>query len=185
MQCEKKGKVRVVGIEQIQIAKVEGVIPGNSSEKGVEQVKPFVIKLRIVNTKNFVEVCGGTFHRGKIAVVKDDSQRKLPEVVAMEFELLDALAKLLHLGFLRIIKKQILRTAVVQTHLAHKRSLGVVKMPALGLDVAAGFAGLFFLPFRHDVVIGGDAQKSFEQKRECLRRGLLEGQHLNEVIIHP
>src|ERR1700745_621125 len=156
MQCEKKGKVRVVGIEQIQIAKVEGVIPGNGSEKGVEQVKPFVIKLRIVNTEDFVEVCGGTFHRGKIAVVKDDSQRKLPEVVAMEFDLLDSLAKLLHLGFLRIIKKQIL-PAVVQSPLAHKRSLGVVKMPALGLDVAAGLAGLFFLPFRHDVVIGRDA----------------------------
>src|ERR1700722_3558221 len=114
VQCKKKGKVCVVGVQQIQVAKVEGLISWDCGEKRVEQVKPFVVKLGIVDTENFVEVRGGTFDRSKIAVVQDDTQGKLAKVVAVEFDFLDALAQLPHLRFLRIVEEQVLRASVIQ-----------------------------------------------------------------------
>src|ERR1700736_2133758 len=153
---KEEGEIRVVGIQQVEIAKVKSVISWNRGEEGVEQVKPFVVKLGVMYAENFVELCGGAFDGCKIAVVQDDTQGKLAEVVAVKFNLLKAFAKFPHLRFPGIVEEHILRAGVVQIHLTHEGSLGVVKMAALGLDVAAGLARRFFPPFGHDVIVGGN-----------------------------
>ena len=184
MQGKEKRKVGVVRVEEIEIAKVEGVVAGNGGEKRIQQVVAFVVELGVVNAEDFVELRGGAFHRGKIEVVQDDTQGKLAEVVAVQFDLLDALAELAHLRFLGIVEQHILRCCIVQIDLAHERPLGVVKVAAFGLDGAAGLAGFFFLPFGHDVIVGANVEKPFEQQRKGVRRGLLERENLDEVVVH-
>src|SRR5882762_2556612 len=84
MEGEEKGKIGVVGVEQVEVAEVKGVVSRNRSEKGVEQVVAFFIELRIMHAEDFVELRGCSFDRGEIAVVEDHGQRKESEVVAMK-----------------------------------------------------------------------------------------------------
>ena len=74
--------------------------------------------------------------------------------------------------------------SVVETDLACERSLGVVKMAALGLDDPAHFAGIFLFPFRDDVIVRFDFEQAFEDEGKALRGRLLECQNLDVVIVH-
>ena len=173
MEGEEKGKVGVVGVEQIQGPEVESVVAGNCREECVQKVVFFFVELGVVNTEDFVELGARPVHLGQVQVVDDDGERKLAEVVAVEFDLLDALAEFPNLGFFRIVEQHILRRRVVQVDLAEERALGVVKVAALGLDDPAGLAGIFFLPFGHDVIVGLDFEQALEDQRESSARKVL------------
>jgi hypothetical protein len=79
------------------------VVPGYGGEKAVEQVKAFIVELGVMHAENFVELRGGAFYGREIRVVQDDTQGKLSEVVAVDFDFFDALTELAHQRFLGVV----------------------------------------------------------------------------------
>ena len=77
-----------------------------------------------------------------------------------------------------------MRSGFIHADLACERTLGVVKMAALGLDDPAHLAGIFLLPFRYDVVVRLDFEQSFEDERKALGGGFLERQNLDVIVVH-
>src|SRR5579883_1037014 len=69
--------------------------------------------------------------------------------------------------------------------MAHQRPLGIVEVPAAGMDQAATLIGRLFLPFGHDVIIGFNFEEPLENQREGLGGRFLEGQNLHEMIAQP
>jgi len=59
MQRKEKRQVRVIGVEKIKVAEVEGIVARDCGEKGIQQVVAFVIKLGVMNAEHFVEGSGG------------------------------------------------------------------------------------------------------------------------------
>ena len=175
-QREKKRKVRIVGVQQIERTQVEGVVAGNRGEKGVQQVVFLFIQLRVMDAEDFVEVRACAFHPGEVPVVDHHGQRKPPEVVAEEFDLFDALAEFPDLGLLRIVEQHVVGHRVVQVDLAHKGMPGVVEVTAFRLDDAARFAGIFLLPFGNHMEVGLNIHQLFEDQREALRGRFFERQ---------
>ena len=102
----------------------------------------------------------------------------------MQLDLLDAFAELPDLGFLGIVEEHVLRGGVVQIDLADERTLGVVKVAALGLDGPARLAGIFFLPLGDDVVVGLHFEQPLENERKALGGRLFERQDLDVVVVH-
>jgi len=101
----------------------------------------------------------------------------------VKLDLLDALAEFADLRFLRIVQKNILRCGVVQIDLADERALCVVKVTALRLNNPPGFARVFLLPFRDDVIVGLNFKKPLEDERETLRGRLLECEDFYVIIV--
>src|SRR5208283_3356959 len=66
---------------------------------------------------------------------------------------------------------------------AHKRTLGVVEMPALGLDGFPCLARIFFFPLGYDVEVGPNFEKVLENERKALGRGFLQGQNLYVEVV--
>src|SRR6202043_383472 len=97
----------------------------------------------------------------------------------------DAFAEFPDLGLLGIVEEYVLCRSVVETDLACKGSLGVVKMAAFGLDDAAHLAGIFLFPLGDDVIVGFNFKQSFEDERKALRRRFFERQNLDVVIVDP
>src|SRR5882724_11570140 len=160
VQGEKKRQVGVVGVQQIQVPEVEGVVSRDRGEKGIQQVVALSIELGVMHAKDFVELRRCQFDCGEIAVVEDDRKRKKAEEIGVKFDLLDSFSEFAHLRFLSVIEQGVSGRVIVQIDLAHKRALGVVKVPALGLDVSACSAGFLFLPFGYNVVVGTDIEKA-------------------------
>ena len=102
----------------------------------------------------------------------------------MQFDLLDAFPEFPDLRLLRIVKERVLGGSVVQVDLAEERTLGVMEVAALGLDVPPGLAGIFFLPFGDNVVVGLDFEQAFEDERETLGGRLFERQDFDVVVVH-
>jgi len=127
-----------------------------------------------VNAKDLVKLGGRLFDGREVAVIEHHGERKAPEVVSAEFDLLDTLAELSHLRFLGVIEEKILGRGVIQVDLANEGTLGVVIVPALGLNRAARRAGVLLLPFRHDVVIGADGEQPFQEQGEGVSGRLFE-----------
>src|SRR5229473_8327248 len=181
---KEKREIRIVGVEQIQGTQVEDVIAGNRREKRVQEVVFFFIELGIVDAEHLIEVGAGTIHLGYVEVVDHDGEGKLAKVVPVQLNLLDAFAEFPDLGFLGIVEQYVLRGCVVHVDLADEGSLGVVKMPSLGLDDPAHLAGIFLFPFRDDVIVGFHFEQSIENERKALGRRFLERQNLDVVIVH-
>jgi hypothetical protein len=74
VQRKEKGKIRVVGIEQIQVTEVEDVVAGDRSEKRIEKVVFFFIQLRVMDAEHFVEFGAGAFDLGRVEVIDDDGE---------------------------------------------------------------------------------------------------------------
>jgi len=70
-----------------------------------------------------------------------------------------------------------------EVHLTQERSLGIVKMPALGLNDSPGFARIFPLPFRNHVVVGLDFKQAPEDEGKALGGRFLERQNLDVIIV--
>src|SRR6267378_3207396 len=77
-----------------------------------------------------------------------------------------------------------MRRRVVEIHLADKRVLRIVKVPALGLNHPPGSARVFFPPFGHNVVIGLDFEQALEDQRKALSGRLFEGQYPHEIVVN-
>src|ERR1700690_4032443 len=77
---EEKREIRIVGVEQIQGAQVEGMVAGNGGEKSVQQIVFFFVQLGVVNAEHFVEVGARAVHLGEIEVINNDGQGELAEV---------------------------------------------------------------------------------------------------------
>src|SRR5260370_41988409 len=90
--------------------------------------------MRVVDAEEFVKLGASAVKLRLLEVVDDDCQGELAEIVALEFELLDALPEFPDLGFLRVVEQNILRRRIVKVHLAEERSLRIVEVPAFGLD---------------------------------------------------
>jgi len=103
VESEEKGIIRVIGIEEIQRPEIKRVIAGNCREKCIEKVVFLFVDLRIVNTEDLIELGARAVHLRWVQVINDDSEGKLAEIVPLEFDLLDALAKFSNLRLLRII----------------------------------------------------------------------------------
>src|SRR5262245_10103972 len=97
VQREEKRQVRVVGIQQIEVAKIECVVSGNGRQKRVQQVVALFIELRVMDTENLIELGCGPVDTGQIAVVNNDGQGELPEIVSVKLNFLDSLPKLANL----------------------------------------------------------------------------------------
>ena len=101
----------------------------------------------------------------------------------MKLDLLDRVAEFPDLGFLRVVGENVLLRGVVQIDLAEERALGVVEMPALGLDRAPRLARILLFPFVNDVIIRFDFEQTLEDQREALGGRLLERQNLDVVVV--
>src|SRR3984893_1390034 len=184
MKGEEKREIRIVGVEQIQGWLVEDVVAGNRREERVQKVVVFFIELGVVDTENLVEVGARSLNLGHVEVINDDSERELPEVIAMQLDLLDAFTQFSDLALFRIVEQHILRSRVIHVDLADEGSLGVVKMAALALDDSAHLAGIFLFPFRHDVIIGFHFKQALEDERKALSGRLFERQHFDVIIVY-
>ena len=129
-----------------------------------------------MNAENLVEVGAGGVHLGGVKVIDDDAQRKVAEIVAFDFEFLDAFAQFADLGFLRVVHQNIRWRSIRDVEVAYKGALRVVEVAALRLDRLPCLAGILFLPLRDDVEVGLHFEKVLEDERKALGRGLLERQ---------
>ena len=181
---EEKREIRVVGVEQIQGAQVEDMVAGNRREESVQQVEFFFVELGVMDAEHLVEVGACSVHFGQVEVVNHDGKGKLAKVVPVQLDLRNSFPEFSDLGFLGIVEKHVLRGSVVKTDLAGERTLGVVKVAALGLDDPAHFAGIFLFPLRHDVIVRFHFEQAFEDERKALGGRLLERQNLDVVIVY-
>ena len=127
-----------------------------------------------MNAEDLIKLSACAVHLRQIEVVNYNGQRKVAEVIPVQLDLLDAFTQFSDLGFFRIVEKRVLRSRIVHTDLAVERTLSVVEMAALGLDSPARRPGIFFLPLRHDVIVGFDFEQAFKDERKALGRRLLE-----------
>ena len=74
VEGKEERKVGVVRVEQVEVAKVEDVIAGNSREKCVQQVVFLFVELRVVNAEDFVELGARPVHFGKVEVIDNDGE---------------------------------------------------------------------------------------------------------------
>ena len=74
VECEEERKIRVVGVEQVQVTQVEDVIARNRREECVQHVVLLLVELRIVNAEDFVEFGARPVHFGKVEVIDDDGE---------------------------------------------------------------------------------------------------------------
>src|SRR5579875_28279 len=183
VEGEEKRIVRVIRVEQIHGSQIEGGAARHCGKECVKQVVFLFVKLGVMRAEDLVELGASGFDLGQIGVVDDNAQREMAEVVALDFKLLDALAQLANLRFLRVVYKNVRRRSIGEIQMTHEGTLGVVEVAALRLDRLAGPTGVFLFPFGHDVEVRLDFEKAFENKREALRRWLLEREHLNVVIV--
>ena len=58
-----------------------------------------------------------------------------------------------------------------------------MEVAALRLNDPAGFARVFFFPFRDDVIVGLNFKQALEDERKALRRRFLEREYLDVVIV--
>ena len=184
MKGEEKREIRVVGVEQVQGTQVEDVVARNRREEGVQKVVFFLIELGVVDAEDFIEVGASAVHLGQFEIVNHYGERKLAKVVSAQLNLGNAFAELPDLGFLGIVEEHVLRGGVVQTDLASERTLGVVKVAALGLDKPAHLAGILFFPLRDDVVVGFHFEKPLKDEGKALGGRFLERQDLDVVVVH-
>src|SRR5882762_1751812 len=103
VESEEKGIICIIGIEKIQGSEVKSVIAGNCREKCIEKVVFLIVELGIENAENLIELGACTLHLRQIEIVDDDCEGKLTEIVPLELDLLDALAKFPNLRLFRII----------------------------------------------------------------------------------
>src|ERR1700682_1194210 len=61
--------------------------------------------------------------------------------------------------------------------------LGIVKVSALGLNHPSGFARIFFLPFRHNMVVSLDFEQALEDERKALRGRFFERQNPHVIVV--
>jgi len=90
---KEKRVIGVIGIEKIEGAKVKVVIAWNSGKERVEKVVFLFVELGVVNTEDLVELSASAVHLRQIGVIDNDSERILAEIIALEFDLFDALPK--------------------------------------------------------------------------------------------
>src|SRR6185437_1908240 len=62
MEGEQKRKIGVIGVQQIQVAKVGSIVARNRCEEGMQEVVFLFVKLRVVDAEHFVEVGTGPVH---------------------------------------------------------------------------------------------------------------------------
>src|ERR1700739_3702171 len=183
MQGKEKGQIGIVGVEQIEVAKIEGVVARDRRKEGIQKVVTLIVELGVMNAKDLVKFGGSALDGSEIAIVDDYGQRKLPKVVSPQFDLLDSLAQLAHLRLLGVVEQRVLRRCIVQVDLAEERALGVVEVPALRLNGSARLAGFFFFPFGDDVVVRVHVEEPFEQERKGVCGRFLERENFDEVIV--
>src|SRR5579871_457360 len=136
-----------------------------------------------MGAEGFVEISAPGLDFGRIEIVDDNALRKMTEMIAFDFKLLDSLTELADLGLLRIIHKNVGRRCVGNIQVAHERALGVVEVTAFRLDCLASLTGIFLLPLRDDVEVCLHFEKALENEREGLGRWLFEGENLDVVIV--
>src|SRR5215469_3690630 len=107
VEAKEKGIIRVIRVQEIEGAKIPGVIAGNGREKCVQKVVFLFVQLRVVDAKDLVELGTGAVHFSEVRIVNHDAERKLAEVIPYELDLLDALTKLAHPGLLRVVPQNI------------------------------------------------------------------------------
>jgi hypothetical protein len=89
---EEKREIRIVGVEQVQGTQIECMVAGNRREKCVQKVVFFLVKLGVVDAKDFVKIGTCPVYLCQVKIVDHDGQRKLAEVVSVQLDLLDSLA---------------------------------------------------------------------------------------------
>src|ERR1700674_3168950 len=136
-----------------------------------------------MDAENFVKLGAGAVQFCLFEFVDDDCQGELAEIVALEFELLDALPEFPGLRFLGIVEQSILLRRIVKVHLAEERSLRIVEVPPFGLDRAPGLAGILLLPFSHHEIVGFNFKEALKDKRKALRGGFLQRKHFDVVVV--
>src|SRR5882724_2763085 len=71
VQRKEKRKIRVVGIEQIQVTEVEDVVAGDCREKCVQKIVFFLVELRVMDAEHFVEFRARAVDLGRVEVIDD------------------------------------------------------------------------------------------------------------------
>src|SRR5580692_5996131 len=83
MQGEEKRIIRIVRVQKVHRTEIEDVIAGNGCEERIEKVVFLLVELRVVNTEYLVELCTCPFQLCQIAVVDNDGERKVAEVISL------------------------------------------------------------------------------------------------------
>ncbi len=74
MESEKQREVGVVGIQDEQRTKIEGIVAGHGREVGIEQVVFLFVELCVVHTEGFIKIRACRVHFREGLVVNNDRQ---------------------------------------------------------------------------------------------------------------
>ncbi len=74
VEGEQKREIGIVGVEQIQVAEIEGVVAGNRREKCVQEVVFLFVELGVVDAEDFVEFGARPVHLRQVEVVNHDGE---------------------------------------------------------------------------------------------------------------
>ena len=92
MEGEQERIIRVIRVEQIHGSQIESGAARHRRKECVKQVVFLFVKLRVMRAEDFVEFGASGFDLRRIEVVDDNAERKMAEVIPLDFKLLDALA---------------------------------------------------------------------------------------------
>ncbi len=74
IERKEKRQIGVVGVEEIEVAKIESVVAGNGREEGIQKVATLVVQLGIMNAKDLVKLGGRPLDRSEVVVIDNDGQ---------------------------------------------------------------------------------------------------------------
>src|SRR5207244_13564629 len=123
--------------------------------------------------------------RDRISVIDNDRQSVVTEVAAIDGELGETGAEVLHKGRGAVVHEQLARGELLSTQreVVDEAALGVVKVAPFGVNLTPNGAGLFSLPVTHQDQIGRDLVQRLKEVREGVRRRLLQREDADEIVV--
>jgi hypothetical protein len=91
VEGEQEGIIRIIGVEQIHGTEIKSGAARHRREECIKQVVFLFVKLRVMRAEDFVEFGASYFDLRRIEVVDNNAERKMAEIVPLDFKLLDAL----------------------------------------------------------------------------------------------
>src|ERR1700687_4603461 len=74
VQGEQKRIIRVIGVEEVNGAEVEGVVAGEGREKRIQKIVLLLVQLCIVNAEYLVELGACSIHFRQVEVIDNNRE---------------------------------------------------------------------------------------------------------------
>ena len=180
---EEKGQVGVIGVEQVHLAEVLGVVARNGRKQRIE----LVVCLGEERTIGVREHPGKLAHllidRLEVGAVKHNRQRKIAECLAVA-ERPQALAKVLDVGLFRLIYQHValVRLRWIAAHLRHETGLAHVEMATAFVHFFPGLCHRKWRPLGDDIEVALNLEEPVKDQRPCLCNGLFHREDADEMV---